>query len=355
MKCYSCLKTINSGSYCTPCLKSLFNGRKIKPLDFDKTEFYEIKKQMTNRISLSGVQDKISLTYGNNNDLVPTETDGRFILKPIPLIHDSAINLEDIAANEHLSMQISSQIFKIPTALNGLIEFKDGELAYITKRFDYSISSSQNKIIKLDQEDFASVLSYTKESKGNDYKYESSYEECANGIKKFVAAHIPAIEDFYKRVILNYLIGNGDAHLKNFSLIREADRLDYSLSPNYDILFTKYHLPEENGISGLDLFKEHETEAFGAMGYYTLQDFEEFAKMIGISDRRLIKIFNDILRSTDKVYNLIEQSYLSPNAKIEYAKNYKIRLEKCLCYSIEAYPFKGITQDTITKILLSIS
>ena len=279
MKCYSCLKTINSGSYCTSCLKNLFGARKIKPLDFDKTEFYEIKKQMTNRISLSGVQDKISLTYGNNNDLVPTETDGRFILKPIPRIHDSAINLKDIAANEHLSMQISSQVFKIPTALNGLIEFKDGELAYITKRFDYSISSTNSEIIKSDQEDFASVLAYTKESAGNDYKYESSYEECANGIKKFVAAHIPAIEDFYKRIILNYLIGNGDAHLKNFSLIREADRADYSLSPNYDILFTRYHLPNENGIVGLDLFKEYETEAFGAMGYYTLQDFEEFARI----------------------------------------------------------------------------
>mgnify|MGYP002641580964 CR=1 FL=1 len=352
MKCYSCLKTIHSGSYCNPCLKNLFDGRKIKPLNFDKTEFYEIKKQMTNRISLSGVQDKISLKYGRNNDLVPTDTQGEFILKPIPMIHDSAINLEDIAANEHLSMQISSQIFKIPTALNGLIEFKDGELAYITKRFDYAISSSQTEIVKLDQEDFASVLSYTKESAGNDYKYESSYEECTNGIKKFVAAHIPAIEDFYKRVVLNYLIGNGDAHLKNFSLIRETDRIDYSLSPNYDILFTKYHLPEENGIAGLDLFKEYETEAFGAMGYYTLQDFEEFAKMIGIPDKRLVKIFNEILLSTDKVYKLIEQSYLSPEAKIAYAKNYKNRLENCLCYSIESYPFKGVTQDVISKILL---
>ncbi|MEA3523820.1 MAG: hypothetical protein U9R50_12715 [Campylobacterota bacterium] len=134
--------------------------------------------------------------------------------------------------------------------------------------------------------------------------------------------------------------------------MRETDRVDYSLSPNYDILFTKYHLPEENGIAGLDLFREYETEAFGAMGYYTLQDFEEFAKMVGISDKRLIKIFNNILLSTDKVYKLIEQSYLSSEAKIAYAKNYKNRLEKCLCYSIESYPFKEITQDVISKVLL---
>jgi len=349
MRCHSCLKNISSGFYCRLCLKKLFDGKKIKPLEFDKTEFYEIKRQMTNRISLSGVQDKISLTYGDHNDLIPTQTDGRFILKPIPRVHDSAIHLEDIAANEHLSMQISSQIFKIPTAPNGLIEFKDGELAYITKRFDYNIDATKASILKLDQEDFASVLSFTKESAGNDYKYESSYEECAYGIKRFVAAYIPALEDFYKRIVLNYLIGNGDAHLKNFSLIREVNRDDYSLSPNYDILFTRYHLPDENGISGLDLFKEYESEAFKAMGYYTLEDFEIFAKMIGISDKRLIKIFNNILSSTDKVHRLIEQSFMSSEAKIAYRENYDIRLKKCLCYSIESYSFRGVTQDVINK------
>lgn len=82
-------------------------------------------------------------------------------------MHESAINLEDIAVNEHLSMQISSQVFKIPTALNGLIEFNDGELAYMTKRFDYSISSSQQEIIKIDQNDFASVSS----SRGKCYSW----------------------------------------------------------------------------------------------------------------------------------------------------------------------------------------
>ena len=86
----------------------------------------------------------------------------------------------------------------------------------------------------------------------------------------------------------------------------------------------QFHLPEENATAGLDLFAEYETEAFGAMGYYTLQDFEEFAKMIGIPDIRLIKIFNDILKVTDKVYKLIEQSYLSSDVKIAYNKIIKL-------------------------------
>lgn len=349
MKCYSCLKNIKSGSYCPKCKKNLFNGINIKPLAFDKTKFYEYKREMTDRMSLSGVQDKISLTFGEGNTLVPTEKDGRFLLKPIPRAHDSAINLEDIVANEHLSMQISQQIFKIPTAFNGLIEFKDGELAYITKRFDYSISSTGDEIVKLDQEDFASVLEHTEKSNGRNYKYESSYEECAKNITKHVAAYIPAIEDFYKRVILNYLIGNADAHLKNFSLLRDESRGDYGLSPNYDILFTKYHLVNEFGTTGLDLFNDYESEAFSAMGYYTLQDFETFALVIGIKEKRLIKIFTNILKSTDKVHSMIQDSFLSDRAKLAYANNYNTRLKKSLCYSIESYPFRGVTQEVISQ------
>ena len=350
MKCYGCLKE-TQGSYCSKCKKELFNGKNIKPLDFDKTQFYEMKSEMTDRMSLSGVQDKISLKFGSDNTLEPADKDGKFLLKPIPKVHDSAINLEDIVANEHLSMQISKQIFKIPTAANGLIEFKDGELAYITKRFDYALNSSEKKFQKLDQEDFAAVLQQTDKSHGDNYKYDSSYEACANNIKIFVAASIPATEDFFKRVILNYLIANGDAHLKNFSLIRELDRDDYILSPNYDILFTRYHLPGESGDMALDMFEEYESEAYGAMGYYTLQDFEDFAEIVGIKERRLIKVFRDILKSSNEVYELIDHSYISGGAKKAYKDNYKKRLEKCLCYSVNTFPFRGKTQKIIDDFL----
>lgn len=349
-KCYGCLRDIRVGSYCESCKKNLFNGRNIKPLHFDKGEFYRLKSEMTDRISLSGVQDKISLTFGERNELIPTTNSGRFILKPIPRNHDNAIHLEDIAANEHLSMQISGQIFKISTAMNGLIEFSDTELAYITKRFDYGLNA-QGEPEKLDQEDFASIIQHTKDSHGEDYKYNSSYETIVKNIKSFVSANIPAMEDFYKRIVLNYLIGNGDAHLKNFSLLRGLGRTDYSLSPNYDVLFTRYHLPKEAGDMGVDLFEEFETTAFGAMGYYTLEDFEIFAKMCAIKDKRLLKIFEDILTKQDDVFRLIDRSFLSDAAKAAYEENYKKRLEKCLCYSIESYSFRGVTQGVIDKYL----
>lgn len=349
MKCHSCLKSISKDIYCPKCKKNLFDGKIVKPLSFNKEEFYEHKREMTNRISLSGVQDKISLAFNDSGILIPTAKNGQYILKPIPRAHDSAINLQDIAANEHLSMQISQQVFKIPTALNGLIAFNDGELAYITRRFDYEKNMSTGLLEKMDQEDFAAVLEFTSDSKGENYKYESSYEECAKNIEKYVAASIPALEDFYKRVVLNYLIGNGDAHLKNFSLIRSNNRDDYSLSKNYDILYTKHHLRDEDGIMALDLFNAYETVAFGAMGFYTLEDFEIFAKICKIKDRRLNKIFKDILQSTPAVDKLIQASFLSEDAKESYKDAYHKRLKKCLLYSIESYPFVPIVQGTIDK------
>lgn len=352
MRCYGCLKDIDKGLYyCPKCKSNLFDGKNVKPLNFDKTEFYKIRSEMSGKMSISGVQDKISLSFNSNNELVPTNKDGKYILKPIPRDHDGTINLEDIVQNEHLSMQISSQIFKINTAHNALIEFSDGELAYITKRFDYSLNGSEKKIIKVDQEDFASVLEYTSENHSKNYKYESSYEECALKIKEVIAAYIPALEDFYKRVVLNYLIGNADAHLKNFSIIRDVDRADYSLSPNYDILYTKYHLPKEDGTMGLELFKEHETKAFGAMGYYTLEDFELFAEMIGIKPKRLEKIYKDILTRQKQVHDLIDRSYMSNKAKDSYKENYENRLNKCLFYHIDSYPFRSFAQETIKKYL----
>jgi len=351
-KCYGCLKTIKAKyPYCGSCQKNLFDGRKIKPLSFDKTEFYEIKSRMT-RFSISGVQDKISLGFSENkhDELVPVEKNGRYILKPIPKDHEIAMNLEDIVANEHLSMQISQQVFEIKTAYNGLIEFSDGELAYITKRFDYYTSSVDNSIQKIDQEDFASVLSYTEDIQGENYKYNASYEECAEAIKRYIPTPI-VIEDFYKRIVLNYLIGNADAHLKNFSIARYAGRDDYELSPNYDLLYTGYHLKSEIGCMGLDLFKDCETKSFGVMGYYTLEDFEEFAKLIGIPKKRLQKIFASILSKTGKVHELIERSFLSENGKEAYRKRFDERLKYGLCYCVSGCEFESITQEIIKKHL----
>jgi len=349
VRCYSCLKTIETGQYCRQCRNQLFDGRKVTPLTFDKKEFYRQRRALADRMSISGVQDKISLSFSEDGTLQPTAKDGRYILKPIPLT-EALDHSEDIAANEHLSMLLSRDVFKIPTALSALIEFKDGEKAYITRRFDYSAETVSGVPVKHDQEDFASILDRTSETNGKNYKYDASYEAVARAIRQFVPAYLPTLEDFYRRILLNYLIGNGDAHLKNFSLYRAAGQKEWKLTPNYDLLFTRYHIPNELGYMGLDLYEEeNETETFRQMGYYTLEDFESFAGMIGLPQKRLIKLFDSLLQKTPEVIEKVEISYLSEAGKHAYLKNYLERLKLHLCYSIESGPFKGQTQPVIDR------
>lgn len=92
-------------------------------------------------------------------------------------------------------MLISKEIFKIDTAPCGLVRFSDGEIAYITKRFDYE----QDTQHKYDQEDFASILDVNSTKDGANYKYDTkTYLDCANTIKLNVSASIVVLEDFLK-------------------------------------------------------------------------------------------------------------------------------------------------------------
>jgi len=350
MRCHSCMVE-TAKTYCPKCTKELFDGKKVQALAFDKQEFYQKRKEYAKRISISGVQDKLSLTFDENNTLITTDIEGHYILKPAPS-EEQVDNSHDICANEHLSMQISKQIFNIPTAGSALIPFSTDELAYITKRFDYAKNGQ-----KLDQEDFAAVLEYTSDRQGRNYKYESSYEACAKAIQMYIPASMPALEDFYKRIVVNYLIGNADAHLKNFSLYRAEGRKDRSLTPNYDLLYTRYHIPNEEGYMGLDLFEDegdNPTKAFEAMGYYTLEDFELFADKIGIKPKRLEKIFELILVSTPQVMEMIEHSFLSDEGKEAYRKNYEERLKLHLCYSIKQYDFNAKMRKVIDRFCKNI-
>jgi len=328
-RCLGCLKDFQTKSeiYCPACRKSLFGNVSVHLLDFDKTQFYKHRQELAPRMSISGVQDKISLQL-NGKKLDPTDIDGQYILKPVP----SAIldNPEDIVPNEHLSMLISSQVFGIPTAQCGIIPFKDGELAYIVKRFDYASDGT-----KLDQEDFASVLNRNEETEGIEYKYSGSYELIANEIKRVIPASLLELESFYSRVLLNYLIGNGDAHLKNFSIYRLFDREDYILTPNYDLLYTKYHIKETVGEMALDLFEDESTKAYEAIGYYSMQDFDVFAQVLGLPNKRVKKIFQNVFDSVGKIEDLVNRSFLSEKGKIDYLDNYISRLERRVAYTID--------------------
>ncbi len=232
MRCIGCYKE-NTEGYCSSCRKKVFDGKNVSAyLSFNHPgpENFKDFQEKTKRLSISGVQLKYSLKL-QNKELVLTESDGHYILKPVPPT-TTILNRDQAPENEHLTMQIASQLFNIPVAANALIYFKDGTPAYITRRFDRKADGS-----KYLQEDFAQISGKTKSSNGENYKYEGAYEDIGKLIQKYVAAALPAVELLFKQILFNYIFSNGDAHLKNFSLMR-TEYEDYVLTPAYDLMST---------------------------------------------------------------------------------------------------------------------
>ncbi len=323
MKCLGCYKKIEKNEYCLSCRKKLFDGKRVSTLlEFDKpkAENMTMYNELSKRMSISGVQLKYSLKL-NGNKLELCETNGQYIIKPIPTA-DHLEMMEDAPENEHLTMQIASQIFNIKTAHNALIYFKDGTPAYITRRFD--VKGDGTKYI---QEDFAQITNRTKESHGESYKYEGSYLEIGELIKKYVPASMIAIENSFKVILFNYIFSNGDAHLKNFSLIRN-DFGEMELSPSYDLMSTIIHTPGERD-TALNLFeKDHESEYYATYGHYGRTEFIEFAKRLGIVEVRYMRVINEFVENESSIYDFIQNSSLSNNSIGSFITSFKSRVKR---------------------------
>ncbi len=258
LKINNCPGTLAEGfsTYSPSCLRNMFNNKSVSHiLPYEKPEFNEIVSddfiENRKRISISGVQEKLSLILdGNVLRLTKLGEQGGYILKPIPR---DLKKVNEVPANEHLTMQIAKQVYGINTAKNALVFFQDGTPAYITKRFDLQEDGS-----KFGVEDFASLSGKTKHNAGANFKYEYSYEELGLLIQKFVPAWRVEIEKYFSLVVFNYLFSNGDAHLKNFSLI-ESNSGDYLLSPAYDLINTRIHIDDSDLVAStlvcLDIFQ----------------------------------------------------------------------------------------------------
>jgi serine/threonine-protein kinase HipA len=334
----NCPGTFAAGftTYSPACLRLLFNGRRTSHFlsynshNPNNNEERAALIENRNRISISGVQEKLSVIWEKGAiRLTKSGERGTYILKPIP----RDLNYIDIVpANEHLTMQIAKQVFKLRVAENAMIFFQNGEPAYLTKRFDYDRIHSK----RLGKEDFATLAGKTKETDGNEFKYNFSYEGMADLIKKYVAAYPIALEEFYKLVVFNFLFSNGDAHLKNFSLL-ETSLGDYQLSPAYDLINTRIHVKDPELALKDGLFKnDYHTESFEANGFYAFDDFYELGIKIGILEPRVKKILREFTHPQSEVGSLIQRSFLNEETKATYFKHYQERL-KALTYS-----FKGL-------------
>ena len=325
-RCHSCLKETEF-AFCKTCAKKLFGHSNFSAtLNFDIPELAFPKQDEKRRISISGAQTKFSVKI-ENGAVTPTERGGTFIMKPA--LHPEFTLYQDMPANEHATMQMAKQIFKIPTAESALMNFKNGEPVYLTKRFDV-IESGPHAGEHVNQSDFAQIAGLVPEEAGSDYKYTKlSYEEIASLMKEHVSAYAVAAETFFKTVLFNYLVCNGDAHIKNFSLRDSAENPGvFELAPAYDLLNTSLHIPHEPARTALDLFKDEgdfETEFFKANGFYGAPDFMEFAKRIGIVEKRAARFIEFAKSALPTMEEFIDKSFLSDEAKQRYKENLRDR------------------------------
>ena len=312
-------------TYSPSCLRKVFGGKKVSHfLDFSINDDTEVDiAAAINKISISGVQEKISAIIKKGKIIVtPEEEAGRYILKPVPEYKGLRFR-HNIPANEHLTMQIASQVYKINTAENALAFFADGNPLYITKRFDYRVDGS-----KIKQDDFASIAGKTERNSGKDFKYSGSYEDIANLLKQSVSAWRVEMEKFFTLVVFNYLFSNGDAHLKNFSL-QETDGGDYVLTPAYDLMNTSIHVNDgdfalQDGLMPESVY----SDVYSSSLHPCKDDFITFGTRIGVLPKKIVSIIDMFATEQPKVYELIEKSFLEEKVKRMYKQSYQERLHR---------------------------
>lgn len=299
-------KALETG-YNDRALRGLFGTSRVQTtLDFTHERFSQEGARATRGMSISGVQEKLSLALVDAK-LETVARGGEYILKPSPT------GFANAAENEHAAM-LCSQAAGIPTAQCGLVSFSDGELAYITKRFDRT-----EQVDRLPQEDIASIAGLRSED-----KYELSYEEMGMKIKEAAGSKLVVSRDFLYRVMLSYLIGNEDLHAKNLSLTRregnQSEAYD-TLTPNYDVLFTSSFEGQDSGhFLAVSLLEGEETPQFQYYGYYTGHDFLALGEKLGLTQRVVKALVAALAKATPSMERIIQASYMPDSMKAHAAK-----------------------------------
>ena len=192
------------------------------------TLFEELVLKFALTSTLSGVQPKVLAQVQNKATLKHDE----YIVK------SWGSEYPELALNEYYCMKIA----KYASIVTPEFYISSDDKLFIMKRFDILEDG-----VTLGFEDMC-VL----QAKQRDDKYEGSYEQIVKTIKIFVSAKYKksSLKQFFKMIVINNIIQNGDAHLKNFGLLY-SDVKNIKLAPVYDVVSTTAYI--KNDIAALHL------------------------------------------------------------------------------------------------------
>ncbi len=303
----------------------LFDGVSVSPftsLIYAPSE----SKEPIQRVSVSGVQEKLFAVVDNKAlrkaDVAKSEQ-SRYIVKPTPN-NPGLRNVHEIPVNEHLTMQIARQVYGIDTAYNGIIVLKDGRPGLLVKRFDIQKDGS-----KLFQEDLASLSDKTASTHGTDYKYQGSYLEMAEIIKKHIPTWRFEMVKFFTLVLFNHLFANGDAHLKNFSILIDGQGVR-RFAPAYDLLNTSLHVDDGDFAMTGGLGIKQLSDSYDLTKHPTFADFFQFGLLCGLTVKQVKKAIAPFRQRQPMVYDLCQRSFFSNKCKRMYLRSYEERLARLL-------------------------
>ena len=293
--CYQPLEQ-NETDFHSRCSKKIFGTATPPLLPYSKDDIESLALEVVrSQVTITGVQPKLSVDLekekGGEKRFTIVGLWGGYILKP------QTEQYANLPENEDLTMHLA-RLAKINTVPHSLIRFKDGSLAYITKRID-----RDKKGNKIPMEDMCQLT-----EKLTEQKYKGSHEQIAKKIVEFSAYPVLDLINYVEVLLFCYLTGNADMHLKNFSLYKKIK--ETTLTPAYDLLSTKLVIPEDTEELALTLN--------GKKRKLKRSDFDNLLKTMKVEDKVIENTYNKFRKVLPLWYDFIEISFLPNQMKIDY-------------------------------------
>ena len=297
-RCLYCYQPLEQGQtdFHPQCSKKLFGTTTPPELPYTKDDIESLALEVVrSQVTVTGVQPKLSVDLEKEANGKKRFTIvglwGKYILKPQTELY---VNLPE---NEDLTMHLATMV-NIKTVPHSLIRFKDGSLAYITKRID-----RDKKKGKIPMEDMCQLT-----EKLTEQKYKGSHEQIAKIIMLHSAYPVLDLLTYFEVLLFCYLTGNADMHLKNFSLYKPAN--EYILAPAYDLLSTKLVLPDDKDELALTLnAKKRKLKK---------SDFNHLLNTYKIDEKVIENIYEKYRKIVPQWLNFIDTSFLPKQMKEEY-------------------------------------
>ena len=240
------------------------------------------------RLALAGAQDKIAVYVDDDTISIPLNgAPSTHILKP------AIDHYEGLVINEAFCMKLAS-ILGLPTATVAIKQVEDIDYLLV-ERYDRTVTVD-NRLTRLHQEDFCQALGVTSERK---YQNEGgpSLKQCFDLLRELSTTPVLDLQNLLNAAIFNFLIGNNDAHGKNFSLLYSGSG-GARLAPLYDIVCTVYY-PELSKKMAMKIGGEYDSGKVFPKHYEKLALEASLAKPIVL--QRVEELIDTILKSLDKV------------------------------------------------------